>query len=61
MQLLVANHITNNGGTEYQKTWILSEYMRDTSTVELETADEVFQMERTLEYIPRYSNNTTDL
>jgi len=42
------------------KKHVLFEYTRDTSRVELETADEVFQTERTLEYhISRYSKNTT--
>ena len=35
MWLWVANHITNNGGTEYHKTCRLYEYMSSTSMVDL--------------------------
>ena len=58
----MANHITNNSGTEYHKTCILYEYMRGTSIVHFiwaGTADlEVFQTEKKHCSIPGYSNNT---
>ena len=60
MQLLVANHIMNNGDTEYHKTYILYEYTRGSSLVDFiwaRTVDlEVFQMGK----IPRYSSNNTN-
>jgi len=50
MQLLVANHITNNGGTEYHKTYNLYEYTRATGLVDFIWAGtvylEVFQTEK---------------
>ena len=62
MQLSVANHITNNGGTEYHKTCILYEYPKQTGLVDFNWAGiidlEVFQTEKILRLVPRYSNNT---
>ena len=62
MQLAVANHITNNGGTEYHKTCISYEYTRQTDLVGFNWARiidlEVFQTEKILRLVPRYSNNT---
>jgi len=52
MQLLVANHITNNGSTEYHKTCILYEYVTGTGIVDFICAGtvdlEVSQMETIL-------------
>ena len=50
--MLVANHITNNGGTEYHKTCVLCEYVRGTGLVDFIWAGtaglEVFQTEKIL-------------
>ena len=50
VQLLVANHIMNNSGTEYHKTYNLYEYTRATGLVDFIWAGtvylEVFQTEK---------------